>query len=406
MTKYTIDDWMAVKKNLSRGHSIRGCANITGVSRGAVFRWKSSDRPPDGIFKTMIEVNPLNPPGLSSKNNKRLSYEQRAYIAALKDCGHTLSSIAKKIGMHRTTVARELARAGDGDYDPIIAQKDSWEKSRRPKRRKLDVNRELRSYVIAKLLLKWSPEQISKSIAREFPDQPEMHVSAETIYQAIYIQGKGSLRQELAVEQALRSGKSRRKPQSKMPKRARGSSWVEGCEISKRPKEAEDRAIPGHWEGDLIIGGDHKSCLVTLVERKTRFLVARRLTTHDTKTVVDLLISMAQSIPEEIRDALVSTLTWDQGSELADAARFSLATGFKVYFCDPHSPWQKGTNENTNGLIRQYFPKGTKFTKVTDEEVQEMQDQMNGRPRKTLDWASPAEALSKELIKANRAMTA
>ncbi len=162
--------------------------------------------------------------------------------------------------------------------------------------------------------------------------------------------------------------------------------------------------MPGHWEGDLIVGSDMRSCLVTLVERKSRFLVARRLEAHDTRTVVDLLIEMAGSVPDAIRDVACRSLTWDQGSEMADAGRFTRATGFKVYFCDPHSPWQKGTNENTNGLIRQFFPKGTSFLDVTDEEVARMQGLMNERPRQTLNWMTPAEVLNMELAMA-RAMT-
>jgi IS30 family transposase len=180
---------------------------------------------------------------------------------------------------------------------------------------------------------------------------------------------------------------------------------VEGCEISLRPAEAADRAVPGHWEGDLVVGPG-AACLVTLVERRTRYLEARRLDARDSRTVVDLLVEMVAAVPEGIRSALLSTLTWDQGSELAQAARFTEATGFRVYFCDPRSPWQRGTNENTNGLLRQYFPKGTDFSLVTDAEVRLAQDQLNGRPRETLGWRTPAEALAEELAKAGGALIA
>ena len=180
---------------------------------------------------------------------------------------------------------------------------------------------------------------------------------------------------------------------------------TEGCEISLRPAEAADRAVPGHWEGDLVVGPG-TACLVTLVERRTRYLEARRLDARDSRTVVDLLVEMVGDVPEGIRSALLSTLTWDQGPELAQAARFTEATGFRVYFCDPRSPWQRGTNENTNGLLRQYFPKGTDFSLVTDDEVRTAQDQLNGRPRETLGWRTPAEALAEELAKAGGALIA
>lgn len=337
----------------------------------------------------------------------RLTYEDRVYIAAMRDAGATHAAIAKRLGVARSTITRELSRLGQATpYDPRAAQRRADEAACRPKVRKLDADRTLRAYVIAGLVEKWSPRQISRRLIMEHPDDERMRVSHETIYQALYVQGRGALRQELAVERALRSARTRRRPASKLPAKAKGRSWVAGCEISTRPPEVEDRAVPGHWEGDLIVGANRKSCLVTLVERKTRFLVAKRLETHDTKTVVDLLIEMCAGVPDDIRDGLCSTLTWDQGSEMADAVRFVEATGFKVYFCDPHSPWQRGTNENTNGLIRQYFPKGTEFADVTDEEVKIMQDQMNGRPRETLGWKTPAEALAEELAKAQGAMIA
>ena len=222
-------------------------------------------------------------------------------------------------------------------------------------------------------------------------------MSHEAIYQALYVQGKGALRQELKLEKALRSGRKNRLPQSRLAaKRGKDKSWVEGCEISLRPAEAADRAVPGHWEGDLMIGGDMRSCLITLVERQTRFVLVSRLELHPTELVTSRLATMVEEIPK----TLMRTITWDQGVEMASHVSFTKETGVKVYFCDPHSPWQRGTNENTNGLIRDYFPKGTDFTKVTDEEVQEMQDQLNTRPRQTLGWRNPAEAFSELLAKA------
>lgn len=388
-----------MKDALSSGMTIRAVAKKTGVNRSVVQRWLHLDKPKDWMWLNMDAT--CKTEGILLKARKspraRLSYEDRTYIAAMHKAGHNVATIASELGVARTTVSRELSRV-TGEYDPRIAQKDAIQKAARPKKRKLDENKKLRTYVIEGLLKHWSPVQISKRVVTDHPEEMTMRISHETIYQAIYVQGKGILRQELAVEKALRSGNARRKPQSKLPPKPRNQCWVEGCEFSTRPPEIEDRAVPGHWEGDLIVGSDMKSCLVTLVERKTRFLVARRLESKDTKTLVDLLIEMTESVPTSIRNALGNSLTWDQGVEMADAKRFCTATGFKVYFCDPHSPWQKGTNENTNGLIRQYFPKGTSFLKVSDEEVKIMQDEMNGRPRQTLNWQTPAEALTQELI--------
>ena len=219
-----------------------------------------------------------------------------------------------------------------------------------------------------------------------------MRVSHETIYQALYVQGKGELRHELGVQIALRSGRKGRKPHSKLSSRGK-RPWVEGREISIRPPEAADRAVPGHWEGDLVLGSDMASCLVTLVERRSRFLLMARLLAHDAETVEDKLVEMVASIPHELK----KTLTWDQGSEMAKVADFEMATPFKVYFCDPHSPWQRPTNENTNKFVREYFPKGTDFRKVTDEQVARAQWLLNNRPRKVLDWKFPSEAIQEVL---------
>lgn len=327
----------------------------------------------------------------------RLGLAQRLAIASGLDAGLTHASIARGIGFSRPTVTREISRhaGAKGGYDPYAAQLEADRDARRPKARKLDASPRLKGYVAAKLSLRWSPMQVSAALKADFPDDEEMRVSHEAIYQALYVQGKGALRQELKLEKALRGGRTSRLPQSRLAaSRGASKSWVEGCEISRRPAEAEDRAIPGHWEGDLIIGGDQRSCLVTLVERSTRFALVERLDVHRSEAVTERLAEMARGIPT----ALMRSLTWDQGMEMARHAKFTEETGVKVYFCDPHSPWQRGTNENTNGLIRDYFPKGTDFTKVTDEEVREMQDQLNGRPRQTLGWKKPADAYAEFLM--------
>lgn len=328
----------------------------------------------------------------------RLSLAQRLAIASGLAAGMTHELIARGIGFSRSTVSREISRhrGCDGSYDPYAAQMDADRDAARPKKRKLDEAGPLRSYVLGKLALRWSPAQISAQLSKDFPDEETMRVSHEAIYQALYVQGKGALRQELKLEKALRSGRKSRLPQSRLAaRRGANKSWVEGCEISMRPAEAQDRAIPGHWEGDLIIGSDMKSCLVTLVERSTRLALVRRLEMHQSSLVTQELADMVRDIPR----TLMRTITWDQGMEMAKHASFTEETGVKVYFCDPHSPWQRGTNENTNGLIRDYFPKSTNFSKVTDEEVREMQDQLNGRPRQTLGWKKPAEVYAELLGK-------
>lgn len=389
MPRYSINDWEAVKGKLRLGDSIRECARSTGVDRGAVLRWSHTDRPPDRMVLTMdIPESPLPRPRTSPR--QRLTYEDRCYIAALLDVGRTKREIAARIGVSRTTVARELARVR-GPYDPRRAQLDAREKARRPRPRKLDAPGPLRTYVLRMLASRWSPEQVSKRIEEDFPDDEGMRISHETIYQSLYVQGYGTLRHELGVEYALRTGRRGRKPASKLP--PKGRPWLRDAHISKRPPEAADRSIPGHWEGDLIIGSDHSSCLITLVERRSRFLLMSRLACHDADTVAERMIRMAEGIPGELR----RTLTWDQGSEMASVDKFKLSSGFEVYFCDPHSPWQRPTNENINGLVREFFPKKTDFTKVSDEEVSEAQWLLNNRPRKVLGWKFPSEAMREVL---------
>ena len=395
-----LDQWEAVKRATAAGATVREAAASAGVSRMTAWRLDRIAEPREEMLP--MEV-PERPEGARRPGDK-LDYLDRVRIAELRREGKGAPCIAGEIGCAPSTVTRELARCPKGAYDPRAAEIDARKKAKRPKERKLDADPRLRAAVVEGLSKKWSPRQVSARLEVDYPDDPSMRVSHEAIYQAIYIQAKGSLREEVKAEAALRSGKARRRPRSKMPPHPRGKSWVEGCGISERPPEAADRAVPGHWEGDLVVSANG-SCLVTLVERRTRFLVARRLDEHSTKTVVDLLVEMVRGVPAAVRDGLMSTLTWDQGVEMADAARFTAATGFRIYFCDPHSPWQKGTNENTNGLIRQYFPKGTDFRKVADGAVKAMQDEINGRPRETLGYRTPAEAIQSELAKANSATT-
>jgi IS30 family transposase len=255
----------------------------------------------------------------------------------------------------------------------------------------------LRAAVAGKLRELWSPREISGWLAETFPAEPELQVSHETIYQAIYLQGRGSLREELADQVVLRAGRTRRRPQSRMASATRSKKpWVADLHISQRPPEAEDRAVPGHWEGDLVIGARGSSAMVTLVERSTRFVMLGALPgARVSEEVVRVLTELMARVPA----GLSKTLTWDQGSEMARHANFTLAADCKVFFCDPHSPWQRGSNENTNGLLRQYFPRtSTDFRTYTQQDLDEVARQLNGRPRQTLGWKNPARALHEFLV--------
>lgn len=387
--RYTIDDWRAVRAALAAGGTVRGVAELTGVGRGSVFQWARRDGPPGRMWRMMArEAGAGAVRAAGRRRGARLTYEDRALVFAMRERGATHAEIAEAVGCHRTTVGRELARAAGGRYDPREAQRQAEGLARRPKGRRLDADGRLRAYVVGKLALRWSPEEISRRIREDFPSDEGMRVSHETIYQALYVQGRGALRHELGVVEALRSGRARRRPRSKLPPRG-GRPWVEGRHVSARPPEAADRAVPGHWEGDLVVGSDMSSCLITLVERRSRFTLASRLLAHDADTVERRLEEMVARIPDELR----ASLTWDQGSEMARVADFVEATDFEVYFCDPHSPWQRPTNENTNGLLRQFFPKGTRFDRVTDEEVEEAVWLINNRPRKVLGWRFPSEVI-------------
>ena len=325
----------------------------------------------------------------------RLTQAGRAAIQVRRSDGWCPARIAADLGVHRSSVTRELARnTHGGRYQAARAHAMTLQRRRRPKQRKLGEDGPLRAAVVERLNNRFSPEQVSHDLRRAFAGRDDMQVSHETIYQALYVQGKGALREELKLEKALRSGRLNRRPRSKLPTRG-NRTWIgPDAHISTRPAEVADRAVPGHWEGDLVIGAAGRSALITLVERATRYALIRRLPmTHDSATVATSLVEMMSSLPASLR----RTLTWDQGSEMASHASFTLATGCTVYFADPHSPWQRGTNENTNGLVRDIHPKGTDFNHVTDAEIAETERLLNIRPRETLDWHTPADRLNQLL---------
>ncbi|GHI44476.1 hypothetical protein ScoT_06500 [Streptomyces albidoflavus] len=347
---------------------------------------------PDGrmiVYKTGVTI--IKPPlaAVDAQLHPRfLTMAERETIADMRRAGHSLRAIGRVLGRPASTVKREIdARAVDGIYRPHRAQR-AWAESRsRPKDSKLAQDGPLRRFVADKLQEQWSPEQICHALVTEFPDDEGMRVSPETIYQAIYVQARGGLRREVAA--ALRTGRTRRKPHRSPDQRTR--RFVdEMVMISKRPPEVEDRAVPGHWEGDLIVGPRSESAIVTLVERSTRYVLLGHLPGgHTAEEVRDVLVPLIQTLPSHLR----GSLTWDQGCEMAAHKQFTLATGVPVYFCDPHSPWQRGSNENTNGLLRQYFPKSTDLSVHSPEDLEHVAQQLNGRPRKTLGWKTPAERL-------------
>ncbi|HSS92281.1 MAG TPA: IS30 family transposase [Streptosporangiaceae bacterium] len=328
-----------------------------------------------------------NGPGPVS--GRYLSVAEREEIALGLAARKPLRQIARELGRPVSTVSREVARnsSGAGSYRALAAQFRAEQRGRRPKAAKLAGNEELRGWVQGKLAERWSPEQVSARLAAEFPDRPEMRVSHETIYQSLYVQGRGALRRELAT--SLRTGRALRKPRRKTGERRGGIAGM--VNISERPAEAADRAVPGHWEGDLLVGAHGRSAIGTLVERATRFTLLVPLPAgHDAPAVAGALSPVIAGLPDAVR----RSLTWDQGWEMRSHAQIAVDADVEIYFCDPHSPWQRGSNENTNGLLRQYFPKGTSLAGYTPGQLAAVADELNGRPRKTLGWKTPAEALA------------
>jgi IS30 family transposase len=381
------------------GLSRREAARTVGVNIRTAQDWDHGIRSsnhrrfhPDGrVVDYKQGVSTFHAPSDStgSIDPRFLSLQEREMIRDLAGAGSSLRAIALALERSPSTISRELRRNSDPrlGYLPHGAHRKAAARRARPKRAKLAGGSKLRDCVQAGLALEWSPEQISHRLVTDHPDDQEMRVSPETIYQALYLQARGGLKRE--IQAALRTGRARRKPHNNATER-RPRFTDPMIMISERPPEIEDRAVPGHWEGDLITGALNQSAIATLVERTTRYVMLVHLPSdHGAETVRDGLVTAMKALPPHLR----GSLTWDQGSEMAAHRSFSIATDMEVYFCDPASPWQRGSNENTNGLLRQYFPKSTDLSVYGPEDLELVAQKLNGRPRKTLGWETPAERL-------------
>lgn len=339
----------------------------------------------------------------AASSGRYLDAFERATIENEIARGSSIRAIGRLLHRPASTISRELARNRvGGGYDARTGQQLAELRASRPKPGKLALDPVLNEYVQQKLDHKWSPRQISLFLPVAFPGQERMRVSHETIYRAIYVQAKGTLRRDLEVR--LRTGRQLRKPQKRVQNDGRGKARIPNMvNISERPAEVADRAIPGHWEGDLIMGAGNKSQIGTLVERATRFVMLLHLPNGSSPEIVaDAMIAKIRTVPT----ALMQSVTWDQGREMAAHERITFETDVQIYFCDPHSPWQRGSNENTNGLLRQYFPKGTDLSQHDLDYLDFVANQINDRPRETLGMRTPAQALTQLLLPTNNSSVA
>lgn len=383
------------------------------MGRGRVYRWLTpenrrliEERLADGVLPSVIAgeigcsagtVRQARRDAVARRLDRRqdsgfrLSIEDRIEIAMRVARGESNAEIARGLGRHRSTIGRELGRCGPrrGHYAPFAAERRARRLGCRPKQTKLAASSRLLAAVEEGLEKRWSPEQISAKLRIDYPDDLEMRISHETIYLSLFVQSRGELRKQLTA--ALRTGRTARKPQGRLSARGRIADMVP---ISERPAEVQDRAVPGHWEGDLIIGAGGRSAIATLVERQTRFVMLGYLgEDHRTERVTQALRARIQDLPAHLK----RTLTWDQGKEMTAHRQFTVDSGVQVYFCDPHSPWQRGSNENTNGLLRQYLPKGTDLSVHSQSDLDAIAAELNGRPRETLGWANPEQKMTELL---------
>ena len=342
------------------------------------------DRPSSSIFNILAPTGGIRPP-IRKRSKWSLTLSEREEISRGTVADLSIRSIAKHLNRPPSTISREIKRNGGYDnYRATQADLSAWERAHRPKQCKLACNRPLSRTVATKLQLNWSPEQIAGWLKVEYPNNENNRVSHETIYCSLFVQARGVLKKEL--QQYLRSQRAIRRSKHASLKRDGLGQITNAVSSSERPASVEDRAVPGHWEGDLIAGSNN-SYIATLVERHTRYVMLAKVKNKDTESVVSALIKQSKKLPDE----LYKSLTWDRGKELADHKRFTLETDINVYFCDPRSPWQRGSNENTNGLLRQYFPKGTDLSVHSQTKLNAVARQLNERPRKTLKFETPAQ---------------
>ena len=368
--------WLGVKA----GVSVEEAADAASVCRGTARHWL---RQSGGMIPPHVLVEP---------SGFRLSLAERELIMVLRSAGASIRAVARELRRAPSTISRELDRNSNPfrGYRASVAQSATQHRAKRPKVGRLAQNETLNRHVQVWLDDGFSPEQIGHRLRVDFPDDPEMWVSTETIYQSLYVQGRGNLRRDLHKQ--LRTGRAIRKPRRRDGERRNRIPNM--INISERPPEVADRAVPGHWEGDLIVGTESKSAIGTLVERTTRFVMLLHLPdNHTALAVQEAMVAAMAKLPATLR----KTLTWDQGMEMRNHAEIAAATDMDIYFCDPHSPWQRGSNENTNGLLRQYFPKGQDLSIFTADYLDFIAARLNRRPRKTLDWRTPAEALDELL---------
>jgi IS30 family transposase len=356
-----------------RGETQRSIGKALGMPSGCVYRF-------------VAETGGIKPPP-RRRADRTLSLKEREEISRGLAVGASFRAMGRLLGRPASTICREVKRHGGATlYRAEAADSKAWKNARRPKRCRLALTPSLQALVEAKLSLRWSPEQIAGWLKLRFPDDETLQVSHETIYRSLYIQARGVLKKEL--QKQLRSPRTVRLPKSGAPKVSTRGQIVDAIPISQRPPEVEDRAVPGHWEGDLLAGAKN-SHIATLVERKSRFAMLVKVEGKDTKSVVAAVSSKVLELPEALR----LSLTWDRGTEMANHKQFTVATNVQVYFCDPRSPWQRGTNENTNRLLRQYFPDGTDLSSISQQELDKVSLELNQRPRETLGFRTPAEAL-------------
>jgi IS30 family transposase len=351
---------------------------------------RALDRAPGTIHCTIREHGGVAP-RQRCRSRLALRLQEREEISRGVAAGDSARRIAARLGRSPSTITRELNRhGGRRRYRAAEADRRAWQRARRPQRCKLVRHPVLSRIVAAKLREEWSPEQIAGWLKLEFPHDETMRVSHETIYLTLFIQARGALKRELLAH--LRRSRSLRRPRTASRANRGQGQIVDAVTIRERPAEAADRAIPGHWEGDLLAGAA-SSHIATLVERHSRFVVLVAVDGKDTRSVISALSRQVGRLPQQLR----SSLTWDRGMEMAEHARFTVATEVKVYFCDPQSPWQRGSNENTNGLLRQYLPKGTDLSKLTQLQLDAIATKLNTRPRRTLDFKTPAATLDEAL---------